>query len=104
MSQSIKGLRVDAKAIGEGIYQMICDREEEALVAFGMLPSWAMEMLEKQLTDKVLEESAKQVECTVDELMPYVDKKKVKSIVDEILHAISVEIYGAASRAGKMVC
>lgn len=99
------GLNVNAKAIGAGIYAMICAKGEEAIVAFGMIPSWAMDLLRKELREKVVSVAAEKVGCTAEELelMGVIDEKAVGKIVAEIEHAVAVEIYGAAAAAGRMV-
>lgn len=94
---------MDTQKIGEGIYQIICDKGEEALVAFGMLPMWVMELCEKQLRQKVIEEAAKQAGCTVMEMALLVDEKLITATVNPIMREVGIAIYGAASRAGKMV-
>lgn len=98
----INGLKVDAERIGAGIYALICERGEEAIVAFGMIPKWAIDVLEKQLREKVVELAAAQVPCTVEEFTPYIDEAKVKDTVQPILHEVTLGIYGAASKAGKL--
>lgn len=44
---NINGLTVDTQAIADGLYEIICEREEEAIVAFGMIPKWIMDLTEK---------------------------------------------------------
>lgn len=43
----INGLTVDTQAITDGLYAIICEHEEEAIVAFGMIPQWIMDLTEK---------------------------------------------------------
>jgi hypothetical protein len=66
---------VDAQAIADGLYAIICEREEEAIVAFGMIPKWIMDLTEKLVWEKVVAETARQSNLTVEELTPYVDDK-----------------------------
>ena len=100
----INGLTVNSQAIGEGVYRIICDKGDQAVVAFGMIPKWAIDMVEKHLRDKIIEEAAKQRECTVAEFAPFVCEKLVRETVNPILREISCAILGAAANAGKMIC
>lgn len=99
----INGLSVDTQAIADGLYKIICEREEEAIVAFGMIPKWIMDLTEKLVREKVIAENARQLDLTVEELKPYVDEKLLTESVDSILHEISLGIYTAAKRAGKLL-
>lgn len=91
----IRGLKVDAQKIANGIYQMICERGEEALVAFGMLPKPMMDLAERSLNEKITAlAKAQNIQ---------VDPKRLKLTVDPILKEICHGIYAAASAAGKMV-
>ena len=49
----LNGLNVDARAIGAGLYQIICDKGEESIVAFGMIPKWIMDLAEKLIREKI---------------------------------------------------
>jgi hypothetical protein len=99
----INGLAIDAAALGEGFYRMICETGGEALVAFGMLPAPFMELIEKQIRAKVISEAAKQVCCTPEEIAPVLDEKRVKETTREIMREVCSAIYTAASNAGRMV-
>jgi hypothetical protein len=98
------GLNVDTKAIACGLYKIICERDQAAIVAFGMLPADIMESTDKMLCEKIIAIAAKQngISPEVLELTGLVDQTKVKKIAQEIMHEISVEIYRCASKAGKM--
>lgn len=99
----INGLKVDGEAIGAGLYAMICERDEAAIVAFGMIPSWAIDTVRPLIRQKVIELAAGQRGCTVDEVTPFINEKAVQKTVQEIEHKVCLGIYSAASRAGKMV-
>jgi len=99
----INGLVVDTQAIADGLYDIICEREEEAIVAFGMIPKWIMDLAEKLIREKIVAENAKRLNLTVEELRPYVDEKLRTETVNPILHEISLGIYTAAARAGKLL-
>jgi len=64
------GLIVDADKIGAGLYSMLCDKGEEAIVAFGMIPAWVINCFEKQLREKIISEAAKQSDCLPSDLAP----------------------------------
>lgn len=98
----IKGLTVDAQKIANGLYDMITDRGEEAIVAFGMIPKWIIDLFEKQLREKILEIAAQQQRVTVEELKPYVSEQLIQETMRPIVHEVTLGIYTAAKRAGKM--
>lgn len=99
----INGLIVDTQAIADGLYEIICEREEEAIVAFGMIPKWIMDLAEQLIREKIIAENAKRLNLTVEERRPYVDEKLLTETVNSILHEIALGIYTAAKRAGKLL-
>lgn len=99
----INGLMVDTQDIADGLYQIICERDEAAIVAFGMIPKWIMDLTETLVREKVIAENAKRLNLTVDELKPFVDEKLLSETVNPILHEISLGIYAAAAKAGKLL-
>lgn len=99
----VNGLAIDAQAIGIGLYDIICETGQEAIVAFGMIPKEIMDLAERLIREKVVAIWAKQLDCTVDEASPYIDEAKLKATVRPIVHAVSLGIYTAASNAGKMI-
>jgi len=98
----INGIGVDTKTMGQEFYRMICEKEQEALVAFGMLPADFMAMVEEKVKEKLIKIWTQTLGVTVPEAMPYLDENKLKDTVQAIMHEICVEIYHAASEAGKM--
>ena len=94
-THEIEGLKVDAEKIGQGLYAMICERGEESIVAFGMIPLWVIEILEKELKGKLIELANVQG--------AELDEKALKGMMEGIVRNVSIEIYKAASVAGKMV-
>ena len=48
----IAHLNINTAAIGAGIYALICDANQEAIVAFGMIPKPFIDLLEKSLREK----------------------------------------------------
>ena len=97
------GLTIDAQAIGDGIYAMICEKGEDAIVAFGMIPKWAIDLVRPALRDKVIAEAAKMIQATPDDLKPYVDEEKVNKIVSDIESDICTAIYTSAANKGRMI-
>lgn len=100
----INGLIVDADAIGKGLYGIICDKGEEAIVAFGMIPKWSIDLLQKSLREKIVSTAAVQRGVTVEAMKPFLDEKEIKRTMAEIEHQVVLGIYSAASAAGRMVC
>ena len=108
----INGLTVDTAAIGEGLYKLIVEQGDEAIVAFGMIPKPIMDLMEKLLREKIISIAAKQQGVTDEELIEfaktYLDnksfEKSLRDIINPISREVCVAIYGAAKRAGKMVC
>lgn len=99
----INGLIVNTQAIADGLYEIICDRGEEAIVAFGMIPKPIIDLTEKLVREKVVAENARLLQMTVQEFQPFVDEKLLRETVQPILHQISLGIYTAAKRAGKLL-
>ena len=99
----INGLSVDTQAIANGLYTIICEREEDAIVAFGMIPKWIMDQTETLVREKIISENARRLNLTIEELKPFVDEKLLTETVNPILHEIALGIYAAASRAGKLL-
>jgi hypothetical protein len=106
----ISGLNVDTKKIGRGMYEIICQMEQEAIVAFGMIPIEINDILEKMLREKMLDIAASQRKMSreeFDELVSVIgglDERMIKRTIDEVIREIIVEIFRAASEAGKMLC
>src|SRR5437660_2787238 len=99
----INGLVVDADAIGKGLYGLICDKGEEAIVAFGMIPKWAIDLMQQPLREKIVSTAAVQRGVTVEAFKPFLDEKEIKRTMAEIEHQVVLGIYNAASVAGRMV-
>ena len=99
----IDGLNVDAQAIADGLYAIIGEQGEEAIVAFGMIPKWIMDLTEKLVRERVIAETARQLHLTSAELQPHVDEQLLRDTVNPILQEISLGIYAAAAKAGKLL-
>jgi len=98
----VNGLYVQPQMIADGLYEIICKAGEDHIVAFGMIPLWIMENTQKLLREKVIKEAAKQMDCTPEEVAPVLDEKLIQDTIRPIMHAISLGIYEAASRAGAL--
>lgn len=104
----VNGLTVDAAKIGQGLYEIICEKGEEAIVAFGMIPKWAMDLAEVAVREKIIAITCAQLgeplfPVTPEQLKPYIDEQLLKDTVNPIMHQIGIEIYNAAAKAGRMV-
>jgi hypothetical protein len=117
----INGLKVDTQAIADGLYAIITEKGEEAIVAFGMIPKWIMDLLEVQLREKIIRIVCEQMRFNEAETKHLVEldklgmlvnsgtisagfsEEKLKETMQPIIHEVSVGIYGAAARAGKMI-
>lgn len=97
----INGLVVDADAIGKGLYGLICDKGEEAIVAFGMIPKWAIDLMQKPLREKIIRAWGEREDA--EGVYRNLDEKEIKRTMAEIEHQVVLGIYNAASAAGKMV-
>lgn len=100
----IQGIEVDTNAIAKGIYEMF-DTNEQAAVAFGMLPAEKMRVLENELDRKIEDDAKNQVE-NVYGFRPEnnVAKQDLKAdFVRESMHQISVDIFRYAGSIGKMI-
>lgn len=91
---NVNGLKIDEQAIADGLYAIICEKGEEAIVACGMIPLWIMELSEKLLREKVVSIAGAQVKLT---------PKELDSTVQPIVSAIAIGIYRSASRESKMI-
>jgi hypothetical protein len=100
----INGLTVDAQAIADGMYDIICQKGEEAIVAFGMMPKWIMDTLDRMLREKVLQIAAQQIGCEPNDptFLEFLSEEKIKDTMDPIIHEITVGIYRAAAKKGMM--
>lgn len=99
----IENLEVDTKAIATGLYDIIVEKGEEAIVAFGMLPKWIIDLLEKEASEKLIRVTADFYKLSADEFRPYVDKAKLKELVGQIVHQCSLDIYAVAKERGALL-
>ena len=99
----IPGIKLNADAIGQRIYRMICEAGQDQIVAFRMLPKPFMDIAEAGVREKLVALAAEQRGMTVAEAAPFIDQAKLEGIVSEIMREIGCAIYKAASHAGRMV-
>jgi len=96
----VGNMTVDAGKIGAGLYGLIQDKGEEAIVAFGMIPSWVVESLEQQLRRLIVERQAHHLQMATEDLQPYVDEASIAEFIRPIVHECIIGIYDAAKAAG----
>lgn len=82
------GLNVESQKIADGLYEIICDKGEEAIVAFGMIPKWIIDMAERMVVEKIA---------------PMVPAEHRDAARRQIIKEISSGIYTAAANRGKML-
>jgi hypothetical protein len=97
----INGLDVNTRAIADGLYEIICERGEEAIVAFGMIPKWIIDLTEPMVREKVIAENRRRSNGT--DPGTTLDEKLLTETVRHIMHQISVDIYAVAAWAGKLL-
>lgn len=112
---SIHGLQIDEVRLAEGVYDIIVQKGEEGVVAFGMIPLWVHEMLERLLREKVLSIILNQCglppeymqvpdpDTEVDRIMRDEITLRVEEIVKNTVSSVCSGIYAAAGRAGAML-
>ena len=98
----INNLNVDAEKIGAGLYDIICEKGEEAIVAFGMIPKWIIDLAERLIREKIIAIAAEQQQTTPAELAPYVDEQSIKETVRAISHEVVLAIFATASKRGAL--
>lgn len=106
----INGLNVDTAKIGAGLCEIICEKGEDHIVAFGMIPKWVMDLAESAVREKIIAVACEQLSAptplfpvTPEDLKPYLDERLITDTVRPIMREIATQIYNAASQAGKMV-
>ena len=100
----IKGVNVDTQALAKGMYDLF-DEDEQAVVAFGMLPAEKMACTERLLNEKI--ESLAKDDCErlygfrPDQNCAKKDLKK--DFVREATREITIAIFRHANSIGKMI-
>ena len=100
----IQGITTDVTAIAKGMYDLF-DEDEQACVAFGMLPALKMDCTEKLLAEKIEDMAKDNCEQAYgfrpDQNCAKKDLKR--DFVRDAMFEISVAIYKHANSIGKMV-
>ena len=96
-------IQCDRKAIAQGIYNMTMELDDyKDALAFGMLPAPLMEMMERNLKDKLLESC-----CALFGWKPTKENLGLlnlnKKKYNDLVHDISLEIYHIAKESGLMI-
>ena len=101
----INGLVIDTDKLGAGLYGIICEMNEEHIVAHGMIPNAIIQMAERLLREKVLALSLAQLECSEAEALSClkVDEDKMNATIAPIMREVSVAIFRTAKAADKML-
>ena len=112
MGQRICNITADTCRVAEGIYGMM-NEDDQALVAFGMLPKPITDILERQLKDKFDESFKEHSEYDPEGFDAFVTSLGLgrceeacdsrKDFVRTVSKEVCKDIYGTALRAGKMV-
>lgn len=95
-------MQTNYKAIGQGLYDMMTDYDK-AVVAFGMVPLEIMELFEKQYKKVVIEKWCAKYDMIPDDFDYDLEKEIPQEQINEASRQVTIEIYEAASRAGKMM-
>ena len=100
----IQGISIDTQKLAQGMYDLFTE-EEQAVVAFGMIPAEKMECTERLLGEKI--ETTAKDDCEKSfGFRPDRDcakKDLKKDFVREAMHEITVAIFGHAKSIGRMV-
>lgn len=93
-----KGIKVDVEKLGQGIYDMIIETGNAAVLSYGMFPADIMESLERNVDEKIISLAAEKLCLSADEARPYLNKEKLKEYTKPIIHAVTVKVLEIASK------
>ena len=94
---------MDIEAIGQGIYDMMIE-DDKAVVAFGMIPLEFMNMATEAYKDRVSKLFCdKYYSETSKENIEHVKKTIKPEVIGSFQKDLTVSIFEAATRAGKMI-
>jgi len=108
----MQDVKLECDKVGTKMYHSILDEEDQAVVAFGMIPKHATDILEKQLADKWNElfkhrsggSTPEEYDGSMTNLGMEPEAVKCR---DKWVRAqskeVCIHIYSAASAAGRMV-
>ncbi len=95
------GLKIDAEKIAQGMFDMMPD-DDKACMVVGMLPLKWMELVERQIREKVAKvamEQAGYIPVDNDELEAFTAIVK-NDVVKDIMHSITVALLQVATKEG----
>ena len=100
----INGLDINTEAIGQGLFNLIEDQGDTHILAFGMLPAPLMELVSKQMKQKVLDIVYEQNGITepLKEFLP-IDHKALDKLVADVMREVASAVYKAAAKANVMI-
>ena len=96
-------MTIDHERIGAGVYAVL-DDEDKAIVAFGMIPLHAIELVTRLMKEKVARLGCEEwgIETTQENIVAFA--KAIKpAFVAEFQRKVTVAVFGAAKSAGRMV-
>lgn len=101
---NIKGIQADTGALAAGLYDLICEQGQDHIVAFGMIPKAIVDLLEKNLREKVIGIVETKEMATIEEISRFFNvKAEVDSIVKAIIRQVCVDILSVAKQRGQMI-
>ncbi len=89
-------------AIGQGIYDMLSE-EHKAIVSFGMIPLEIIELFESNYKKVLVEKWCAKQGLTVDDFITDLTEEIPQEMVNDATHKVTIEIFTAAQKAGKML-
>lgn len=96
------GIKVDAAKIGAGLYDLVCQKGDDAIVAFGMIPKWIVDILDRQLEEKIIELFAAENQIEPALAKEIICPDSLKDMVRSISKECTLAMFDAASKAGKL--
>lgn len=96
-------MKVNGIAIGRGVYDIL-PKNDKAAVAFGMAPKWMMDLLEKQIRDRMAAIYCAKYEIEPDdELIDKIGKTVKQEPINQALKEIHIGLLQAAKERGKLL-
>lgn len=100
----MNGLNINYEALGKGMYDLF-DEDEQALVAFGMIPKAKMDITMEQFKDKCARLQLAQWDVPEDDTASFdlLRNHIKKDVLVAFEHDLCIAIYRAANDAGRMI-
>ena len=94
---------IEYEEIGTGVYAML-DEDDKAVVAFGMIPLHAMELVTRLMKEKIVALKCEEwgIEPTPEDVKVYSGAIK-PAFINEFQRKVTIAVFGAAKAAGRMV-